>query len=113
MSFKDILRRRARKSVAPSALTRLSPYEIILKPIITEKAYKQAEDANIYMFRVHQDANKNDVKQAVEHVYKVKPRSVRMQRVPFKGRMQRKTVRRAYKKAIISLNKGDKIDLAA
>jgi len=54
------------------------------KPLITEKAYKQVEDKNIYTFRVHAQANKQDVKKSLQMIYKVTPISVRLMRVPYK-----------------------------
>lgn len=89
----------------------MTPYDILLSPIVTEKTYKQQESANTYAFKVHTDANKNDVKKAIVHIYKVSPLSVRLLNVPYKGRMQRSLVRRAYKKAVITLDKKDKIEV--
>jgi ribosomal protein L23 len=70
---------------------------------MTEKVYKLAEKFNTYTFRVHNHANKNDVKLSLQALYNVKPKAVRIINVPYKGRMQRKLVRRAHKKAIVSL----------
>ena len=104
MTFKDILRQRAKKAQSPKALGKLHPYQILGKPLITEKAYKQVEKANIYWFKVHKEANKIDVKHAIEYAYQVTPKSIRIINVPYKGRMNRKLVRRAYKKAVVTLN---------
>ena len=112
MSYKDILRRRAQKAASTKVLGKLTPYQVIGTPLITEKAYKQVEQANTYSFRVHTSANKQDVKASLEIIYKVTPLSVRLINVPYKGRANRKLVRRAYKKAIVTLKKGDKIELA-
>lgn len=113
MTFKQILRQRAKKASSPKALEKLSPYQIILAPIVTEKAYKDAEgdSAHKYSFKVHPHANKIDVKQAIQTVYNVTPSSVNVAWVKEKGRANRSLVRRSYKKAIVSLNKGDKISL--
>lgn len=70
------------------------------------------EDLNTYVFKVHNKANKNDVKLSLKTLYGVTPKSVRMMKVISKGRMYRKLVRRSYKKAYVSLKKGDKIELA-
>lgn len=93
-------------------LKTMTPYQVIGQPLITEKAYKQVETMNTYTFRVHDSASKNDIKASIEHIYKVRPLSIRVQNVIEKGRNQRKLVRRSYKKAIITLKEGDKIDLA-
>lgn len=112
MTFSDILRKRAQKSQSAKALKNMSPYQILGEPVVTEKAYKQVEQLNTYMFRVHQKATKIDVKESLVALYNVAPLSVRIQHVVRKGRLNRKLVRRAYKKAIITLKKGEKIDLA-
>ena len=70
------------------------------------------EDLNTYVFRVAHGANKNDVKLSLKKLYGVTPRSVRITNVVTKGRMYRKLVRRGYKKAYVSLQQGDKIELA-
>jgi large subunit ribosomal protein L23 len=92
--FKRILQRRAQKAKSTKVLGRLHPYQGLGMPLVTEKAYKQVEESNTYRFRVHKDANKNDIRQAVKSVYDVTPRSVRVINVPAKGRMQRQLVRR-------------------
>lgn len=112
MVFKTILRKRAEKSTRVRALQSFGLYEILGKPLITEKAYKQVENQNVYTFRIHTTANKNDVKVALDKLYGVSPLSVRILRVPPKARTQRKLVRRAYKKAIVTLKPGEKIELA-
>ncbi len=111
MSFKNVLKQRAKKSVSTKVLWKLSIYDIIKKPIVTEKAYKQTESINKYYFKVHEHSNKNDVKVAIEAIYWVKPKSINIVNVPYKWRARRDLVRRSYKKAIVTLNKDDKIDL--
>ena len=91
----------------------MSPFQIIGKPMITEKAYKQVENNNIYTFRVHNKANKRDVKDSLKFIYKVDALSIRLINVPYKGRANRRLVRRAFKKAIVTLKKDDKIELTA
>jgi hypothetical protein len=51
--FKQKLRRRAVKSTEVSALNKLSPYEIILGPVFTEKTMNDMEKLNKYFFKVH------------------------------------------------------------
>lgn len=67
---------------------------------------------NTYVFKVEQRANKNDIKLSLQKLYSVTPSSIRVVNVVSKGRMNRKLVRRAYKKAYVALKKGDKIELA-
>jgi len=113
MTFKQILQARAKKSTTAKVIQKLSPYGVVLAPLITEKSHKQQEENNSYSFKVHKDANKNDVKQAIEFLYKVHPLSIRVINVVYKGRNQRKLVRKAYKKAIITLPKKEKIELGS
>ncbi|MDR1585082.1 MAG: 50S ribosomal protein L23 [Prevotellaceae bacterium] len=89
---------------------------IIIKPIVTEKMTKLGETLNRYGFKVQKDANKIEVKQAVEALYNVTVTDVNTFIVPAKsksrftkgGVISGKTP--AYKKAIVTLKKGDKID---
>jgi len=113
MTFKQILQARAKKNVTGKVIKKLSPYGVILSPIVTEKTHKQQESANKYSFKIHKDANKNDVKQAIEFLYKVNPEGVNIVNVVYKGRNQRKLVRKSYKKAIVTLPKKEKIDLGS
>lgn len=110
--YKKVLIARAQKSQATKALWKINVYDVIVKPLHWEKV-KNALDLNKYTFQVHKDANKNDVKAAVKYLFGVDAEAVNIINVPYKGRMQRKLVRRAYKKAIITLKKWDKIDIAA
>lgn len=111
MSFKEILQKRAIRSNDTKALKKLSVFEIILKPIVTEKAFKEWESLNKYYFKVHKESNKNDVKAAIKEIYGVTPKSVNLVSVPYKWRSRRTLVRRAYKKAIITLEKDQKIEI--
>ena len=81
--------------------------------MVTEKTHKQQEANNKYSFKIHNDANKNDVRQAIEFLYKVHPEGVNMVSVVYKWRNNRKLVRKSYKKAIVTLNKKDKIELGS
>lgn len=113
MTFKQILQARAKKITTAKVIKKLSPYGILLAPLVTEKTHKQQASDNKYSFKIHKDANKNDVKQAVEFLYKVHPEWINIINVVFKGRNQRKLVRKSYKKAIITLPKKEKIELGA
>ncbi len=111
MTYRAKLQRRAIKNTETKALRKFSPYDVILGPTVTEKTYKLQEEHNKYFFKVHKDANKNDVREAIKYIYNVTPTKVNIINVVFKSRMQRKIVRRAHKKAIITLNKKDKIEI--
>jgi len=110
MTFKEILQARTKKNQETKAMKKFGPYDIIIAPLMTEKAHKQQASENKYSFKIHMDANKNDVKKAIEYIYKVIPLDINIVNVVFKGRTQRKLVRKAYKKAVVTLGKKDKID---
>ncbi|HEU5463112.1 MAG TPA: 50S ribosomal protein L23 [Candidatus Binatia bacterium] len=89
-----------------------SPHEVIQSPLISEKGTLLAEGANQFLFKVRPDANKIEVKQAVEALFKVKVEQVRMARYLGKvRRVGRNLGRRSdWKKAYVTLREGDKID---
>ena len=86
--------------------------EIIRAPLITEKGSLVAEKDNQVLFKVRPDANKIEVKKAVEALFKVKVLKVRM--IRYLGKMRRvgRNVGRLpqWKKAYVTLKEGDKID---
>jgi large subunit ribosomal protein L23 len=88
------------------------PQEIIQAPLVTEKGSVLSEKNNQVLFRVRPDANKIEVKQAVETLFKVKVLNVRMTRYLGKiRRVGRNTGRLpTWKKAYVTLKEGDKID---
>ena len=88
------------------------PRDIIQAPLISEKGTALAESANQFLFRVRPDANKIEVKHAVESLFKVKVVDVRMARYLGKiRRVGRSMGRRSdWKKAYVTLKEGDKID---
>lgn len=112
MTFKEKLQRRARKNTSVKVLVKFGPYDIILAPVLTEKTYKQQEVANKYVFKVHNDANKNDIDAAIQYIYKVTPVKINVVNTAFKGRERRKLVKRAFKKAVVTLAKDQKIEFA-
>ena len=89
---------------------------ILIKPIITEKATKAAEDSNVFTFEVHPRANKVEIKKAVEATYGVSVEKVRTVNVrPDKKTRHTKTgvqtgKTNAIKKAIVQVAEGDTID---
>jgi large subunit ribosomal protein L23 len=88
------------------------PRDIIQAPLISEKGTALAESANQFLFKVRPDANKIEVKHAVESLFKVKVVDVRMARYLGKiRRVGRSMGRRSdWKKAYVTLKAGDKID---
>lgn len=86
--------------------------EIIQAPLITEKGSLLGEKTNQVLFRVRPDANKVEVKKAIEALFKVKVLKVRMIRYLGKVRRVGKNVGRLplWKKAYVTLKEGDKID---
>ena len=88
------------------------PRDVIQAPLITEKGTALAASANQFLFRVRHDANKIEVKHAVETLFKVKVLDVRMARYLGKvRRVGRSMGRRSdWKKAYVTLKAGDKID---
>jgi ribosomal protein L23 len=84
MTFKKILQQRAKKNTSVKAIKKFSPYNVILAPMVTEKTYKQQESVNKYYFKIHADANKNDVREAIVYLYKVQPLKVNVVNVAFK-----------------------------
>jgi len=87
-------------------------YEVIRRPIITEKNTILVEQ-NKYTFEVDQKANKPLIRQAVEKAFKVEVSSVNVIHVP--GKMRRagrqRGMTKPWKKAIVTLKEGHKIDL--
>ncbi len=89
---------------------------ILIKPIVTEKANVQSEDLNRYGFVVDKRANKLQIKKAIEELYGVTVASVNTMRYPGKRKMRYtragiitgRTI--SFKKAIVTLAEGDSID---
>jgi len=86
-----------------------SPYDIILRPIITERSMEGVADKK-YVFEVARSANKIEIRRAVEEIFKVKVMSVNTMHV--KGKEKRQGVHKGYtaarKKAIIRLTADSK-----
>ncbi len=91
-----------------------SAYRILVRPIVTEKTTMLGKD-NQYAFEVAMTANKLEVRKAVKAVYGVEPTDVRVMRIAGKPVRTRagKSRRSAWRKAIVTLKKGDRLDLYA
>jgi len=87
--------------------------QVVRKPLVTERFAALRERDNKFIFEVHPDANKHEIRQAIEHYFGVKVTDVRTMNVVGKvkrlGRFQGK--RADWKKAIVTLAEGDSIDL--
>jgi large subunit ribosomal protein L23 len=110
MKLQDLHQLRAKKSLKVSALKQHDAHYILIKPMLSEKAY-QLSTTGTYVFKVHQKANKNDVKKAFEELYKKTPVSVNIAVMPTKHRFNR-TVKPSFKKAMITLAQGETIEIA-
>lgn len=87
---------------------------LIKKPWITEKATAVAATANQYVFLVNKDASKPEIKKAVSALYKVDVIEVNVVNRPPKRKRfggNRKGVQEGYRKAIVTVKKGQKIDI--
>lgn len=91
----------------------INPYRVILKPIITEKSTGLQERQSKYSFKVAPDANKEEIKQAIEAIFKVKVKKVNTMNLPGKRKRVRFKVgyTSSWKKAIVTLKEGEKIEL--
>ena len=88
------------------------PHQIIKRPLITEKSTRQKEVGNQIVFVVDPKANKVQIRQAVEKLFKVKVLSVRTMNVTGKKKRLGKFLGRKsdWKKAIVKLREGDRIE---
>ena len=91
----------------------MDPYRIIRTPLLTEKCHDLKEKHNQVAFRVDRGANKVQIKEAVEKIFKVKVQRVNVMNMQGKtkrmGRHEGK--RAAWKKAIVTLVQGEKIEI--
>jgi large subunit ribosomal protein L23 len=90
----------------------LHPSQVLIKPVVSEKSYEQIAQ-NKYTFRIHADAHKTQVRQAVEELFEVKVVGVNLIQMPAKPKRRGMTkgTRPGWKKAIVELKAGDKIDI--
>ena len=87
-------------------------YDIIKKPLITEKTTVEKDAKNVVSFVVHRDANKIEIKESVEKLFKVKVEAVKTATVAGKvKRVGKHTGKRAnWKKAYVTLKEGENVD---
>ena len=86
---------------------------VIIKPLVTEKSTHQQNTRNAYAFQVHADANKHQIKTAVEQLYEVKVADVRTMNRKGKPRRTRTGTTHSsnWKRAVVVLEENSKIEL--
>jgi large subunit ribosomal protein L23 len=91
----------------------LHPNEVLLAPVVSEKSYAQIEGSNTYSFRIHPDAHKTQVRQAVEELFDVKVLRVNVLKVRAKPKRRgfHRGTKPGWKKAIVQLKPGDSIEI--
>ena len=90
----------------------LHPNEVLISPVVSEKSFGEIENRK-YSFRIHADAHKTQVRQAVEEMFGVKVAAVNIVKVPSKPKRRGliKGTRPGWKKAIVELKAGDTIEI--
>jgi large subunit ribosomal protein L23 len=95
-------------------MTNRSPHTVIIRPVVSEKSYASF-DANVYTFVVAPDANKIEIKHAVETIFGVRVTNVNTLNRKGKRKRNRRTgtfgTRSHTKRAVVSLAPGDKIEI--
>jgi large subunit ribosomal protein L23 len=94
-------------------MSHFDPYNVIVRPVMTERSTLLKEKQNQYVFEVRPGATKPDIRHAVEQLFKVKVLSVRTMNVLGKMRRLGRSMGRRpdWKKAVVTLGEGQKIDL--
>ena len=102
------------KSTAASRMHKdLKPHQIVLRPLVTEKGMHRSTRNNAYAFEVNPQANKEDVRYAIEELFNVKVLRVNISKVqpkPKRRGMVRGS-RPGWKKAIVQIREGDSIPI--
>ena len=90
----------------------MDPSQVIIRPVVSEKSYVLAT-ADRYTFRVHADAHKTQIKQAIEQLFDVNVVEVRTLSVKSKPKRRGLTSgrTRAWKKAVVQVRPGDTIPI--
>ena len=90
----------------------LHPNEVLLAPVVSEKSYSLIADRK-YSFKVHKDAHKTQVRQAVEQLFDVKVVNVNIVKVQPKPKRRGMTkgIKPGWKKAVVQLKPGDSIEI--
>ena len=92
----------------------LHPNEVLLAPVVSEKSYSQLEQRK-YTFKVHKDAHKTQIRQAVEELFEVRVIGVNVSKVQPKPKRRglHKGTRQGWKKAIVQVHRDDEIQIFA
>jgi large subunit ribosomal protein L23 len=90
----------------------LHPNEILLAPVVSEKSYSLIGEGK-YVFRIHPDAHRTQVRQAVEQLFDVHVEGVNVLKVQAKPKRRgmQKGVKPGWKKAIVQLREGESIEI--
>ena len=90
----------------------LHPAQVLIAPVVSEKSYHQITE-NRYTFKVHKDAHKTQIRQAVEQLFEVKVERVNIVKVQAKPKRRGviRGTKPGWKKAIVQLKKGDSIEI--
>ena len=88
-------------------------YQVVIKPLVTEKGTMMLSEGNWVTFKVHPDANKIEVREAIQKIFSVSVLKVNTQVVRGKRRRFGKTMgqSKTWKKAMVRLKEGDKIEI--
>ena len=89
-------------------------YDVIRRPVVSEKASLIAEERNQYVFEVAASANKKQIKQAIELIFEKRVKKINTMVMPAKRGMRgRNSYQRSseWKKAIVTLEAGEKLEL--
>ena len=94
---------------------KINIFDVIQEPVITEKIAKEADTLGKYAFKVHPSSNKKQIKSAIEKAFNVHVVSVNTLNNSGKWRRVRYQpgMTASWKKAIVTLKKGEKIDITA
>ena len=86
--------------------------QVLLAPIVSEKSYEQIA-RNQYTFKVHKDAHKTQIRQAVEELFEVKVERVNIVKVQAKPKRRGRILgsKPGWKKAVVELKAGDSIEI--
>ena len=91
----------------------LHPGEVLIRPVVSEKSYEQIESDHKYSFRVHPDAHKTQIRQAVEELFDVHVERVNVIHVRSKPKRRGMVRGRkpGWKKAVVQIRAGESIEI--
>lgn len=89
------------------------PRQVVIRPVVTERSAMLAEESGTYTFIVDKNANKHDIRHAVQSLFGVKVENVRTANYRGKVRRMGRNIgqRPAFKKAVVTLVEGEHIDV--